>query len=76
MSEIIDQIAESLQHTEPTQLRRVAAELVGRGGEYTVCGKALERLIEYVFPDSPKEPEKILGFEAAYGDMTLPLGGK
>jgi hypothetical protein len=71
--DVLYAITEPLRRTEPAQLRRVAAELVGRGGEYTVCGRALERLIEYVYPDSSKKPERALGFEQAYGDMTLPL---
>lgn len=65
-----------LQHIEPAQLRRVAAELVQRGGEYTACGRSLEAAIACVYPDVPREPEKKLGFEQAYGDMTLPLGGE
>ena len=67
------QLCEPLQYVEPAQLRRVAAELVGRGGEYTVCGKALEQLIEIAHPDRPKEPERRISFDQAYGDLTLPL---
>ena len=75
MPDVIDQIVEPLQYVEPAQLRRVAAELVGRGGEYTVCGKALEQLIEIAHPDRPKEPERKIGFDRAYSSMTMPLGG-
>jgi hypothetical protein len=70
---VIDQIVEPMQYVEPTQLRRVAAELVGRGGEHTVCGRILEQLIEIAHPDSPKEPEREIGFDGAYGSMTMPL---
>ena len=66
-------IVGALRRIDPAQLRRVAAELVQRGGEYTACGRCLEAAIACAYPDAPKEPKKELGFEAAYGDMTLPL---
>ena len=64
-----------LEGIEPMQLRRVAAHLVGQGGQHTACGRCLERALEHLYPNAPKpKPRKKIGFEEGYGGMTFPLG--
>ena len=66
---------EYLAMHDPGQLRRVAAYLVGRGGEYMACGRFIECVLEILFPDAPKpQEEEPLTFEKAYGSRTM-LGG-
>lgn len=69
-------IVAPMEGVEVAQLRRVAAELMQRRGEYTACGEVLLRAIEALYPEAPREPApKALGIDDAYGDMTFPLGG-
>ena len=63
-----------LEGIEPTQLRRVAAHLVGQGGQHTACGRCLERAIELLHPNVPNPQKKVMGFEEGYGGMTFPMG--
>lgn len=69
-------IMSPLEGVDPQQLRKVAAELVGRGGEYTACGRCLERAVDLLHPDVPAVQKRQIGFEEGYGGMTLPMGGK
>ena len=67
-------ILDPLYGVECAQLRRVAAGLIQRGGEYTACGKALGFAIDSVYPATPESVSKPLGFEEGDGSLTFPMG--
>jgi hypothetical protein len=65
-----------MESVETPQLRRVAAELRQRRGEYIACAQVIERAIQALRPEEGvEEPVPSLGIDEAYGDMTFPLGG-
>ena len=67
-------ILDPLYGVECAQLRRVAAGLIQRGGEFTACGKALNQAIDAVYPAAPRTEKKKMGFEEGYGGLTFPMG--
>lgn len=73
---------EYLSKHSRTQLRRVAAYLVGRGGEYYACGRFIEGALNVLDRDTPElrasgpkpetEPsETPLDFDKAYSSLTM-----
>lgn len=66
-----------IEHVDPSQIRKVIAQLEQQRGEYAACAKVLAEVFAALYPDIGRvPPSKPRGFDEAYGDLTFVRGAR